>query len=88
MKRSARADEVLALVSDQGFKRKLAQAIKARGRVETTPADVRRLALGLLGAGVLDGVQATFRWDAERQVVDARVKGASTAVDEQARAAL
>jgi hypothetical protein len=83
VKRRGRADDVLALVSDAGFQRKLAHAVRARGKVETTPADVRKLAVSFLPPGALDGVQVTFRWSAERQRVDVRVKRATTAVDDQ-----
>ena len=86
LKRRGRAAEVLALVSDPGFQRQLAAAIKERGKVETPPDEVRRLALKLLGAKALDGVQVTFRWTPERQQVEVRVKGAGVSVDEQAGA--
>jgi hypothetical protein len=82
MKRRGRADEVLAAARDTEFQRRLASAIKARGG-QITSQQVRQLALEMLPVPA-GGVAVSFRWDPERQHVDVRVKGASTAVDEQA----
>jgi len=46
---------------------------------------VRQMALDLLPVPV-EGVAVSFRWNPDLRRVDVRVKGASTAVDEQAGA--
>lgn len=81
MKRKGRADEVLAAARDPEFQRRLVAAIE-RTAGGFTGQQVRALALEQLPVPV-GGVAVTFRWDAARRRVDVRVKGASTAVDEQ-----
>jgi len=83
VKRRGRADEVLAAAQDPEFQRRLAAAIAARAGGHVTGALVRQLALELLPVSV-EGVAVSFRWNPDLRRVDVRVKGASTAVDEQA----
>ena len=87
MKRKGRADEALAAVSAPAFRARLGRAIQAKGNVALSTQDIRELAVPMLPPGLLDGVKVTFRWDAEKRRLGIFVKGASTAVDEQAGAA-
>ena len=84
MKRRGRADEVLAAARDPEFQRRLCHALAARTDAVTGTV-VRELALELLPVPV-DGVAISFRWDADAQRVDVKVKGASVPADEQAGA--
>jgi len=85
MKRRGRADEVLAAARDPEFQRRLAAAIAARADGPVTGQMVRQMALDLLPVPV-EGVAVSFRWEPDQRRVDVRVKGASTAVDEQTEA--
>jgi hypothetical protein len=85
VKRRGRADEVLAAVRAPAFQRQLAARIRSKGGAVTS-REVRAMATEELAAQKvsLDGVAVTFRWDADRQRVEVKVKGASTPVDAQA----